>query len=454
MRTDVLVIGGGMAGAVAAAAAADLGAAVVCVRRGLGATAQGTGTVDLAPDLLGRPGEAALAATGLAPRSTVASHVERLLSHRPLHPYSVLGLRRAQVTAAVSFLMSGPAGELLAWRGEDRPPFLVPTAAGFARAADLCPAACAPGDLRGLVGTRVAVADLGPCACGWDARLMAAALGELVGEPGAFTPVWVHAAETGAVRTSPVELALRLDRDGGGALAAGAAAALRGGRYSHLMLPPLCGLDRSSEVLRAVAEATGTIAFEALPAAPPSVPGLRLQRALDRHLENAGVTLRPGLVEGFEAAYGRVTRVHVSGDDPDFSSVEPRTVALCTGRYLGGGLRWERRPAESVFGLPVRVGEAYPESAPPGRFALPEPGDNQPAFAAGVTFGDDLRPLGPGGDVAYANLYGAGSVLAGHDDGAERGGTGVALVTGWVTGRSAARAAARVAAAAEEEGPR
>jgi anaerobic glycerol-3-phosphate dehydrogenase len=45
--------------------------------------------------------------------------------------------------------------------------------------------------------------------------------------------------------------------------------------------------------------------------------------------------------------------------------------------------------------------------------------------------------------VAYGNLAAAGAVLAGNDDGAERGGIGMGLVTGWVAGRTASRAVSR-----------
>jgi len=53
MRIDVLVIGGGMAGAVAASKAADLGREVAVVRKGYGATALSSGVIDIAVDPLG-----------------------------------------------------------------------------------------------------------------------------------------------------------------------------------------------------------------------------------------------------------------------------------------------------------------------------------------------------------------------------------------------------------------
>ncbi len=445
MHVDVLVIGGGAAGVAAAACAAQEGASVVLVRRGLGATALSAGAVDLAPDLYARPGEVVLAAAGLAQRTTVVDHIDRVLAHRPLHPYSVLGLRAAQVAAAANWLHGSLEEGILAWRGEDRPPFLLPDGRGDARAADMCPFSAAGGDLKGLRGTRVAVADFGQALSGWDAEQLARCMEFLIGEGIEVAPVPIALPTIGSPGrpVTTLDLAMWVDRDDGHALALAAAHAVSGRGWSHLMLPPALGVERTRAALVRVGNATGTIPFEVLPSGVPSVPGMRLQRALDRFAETSGVSLRSGLCQGFETDQGRIRKVHVTEADADNTGFEPKAVVLCTGRYVGGGITWDRRPSEVVFGLPVRVGAEFPEEAAPSRFMKGPARSRQAVFEAGVAVGDDLRPLGPGGQVAYGNLFAAGAVLAGQDDGAERGGTGMALVTGWIAGRTAARSAAR-----------
>ncbi len=445
MRIDVLVIGGGVAGVAAAASAAQEGASVLLVRRGLGATAMSAGTIDLAPDLYARPGEVVLAAAGLAGRTTVLDHIERVLAHRPLHPYAVMGLLASQVAAAASWLHGVLEEGVLAWRGEDRPPFLLPDSRGQARAADVCPFTAAAGDLKGLRGTKIAVADFGRHLPGWDAAHITRSIEFLCGEGLEVAPVTMAlpAPSASGGPCNLLDLAIAVDRDDGQALAEAAAAAVEGQGWSHLLLPPALGIDRTRAAIVRVGNATGTIPFEVLSAGVPSAPGLRLQRALDRVAEQAGVSMREGVCEGFDADHGRIRCVRVAGPDPAIAEIEPEAVILCTGRYIGGGIRWERRPAEAVFGLPVRVGDGFPEEAPPSRFAQPSPRSRQPVFEAGVAVGDDLRPLGPGGRVAYGNLAAAGAVLAGNDDGAERGGIGMGLVTGWIAGRTAARSVAR-----------
>jgi len=56
LEAEVLVVGGGMAGAVAALAARAAGARAILVRRSPGATALSSGAVSVAPDLGALPG--------------------------------------------------------------------------------------------------------------------------------------------------------------------------------------------------------------------------------------------------------------------------------------------------------------------------------------------------------------------------------------------------------------
>ena len=309
----------------------------------------------------------------------------------------------------------------------------------------MCPFSAAGGDLKGLRGTRVAVADFGANLPGWDAEQLGRCMEFLIGEGIEVSPVSIDLPAIGnpGRPITTLDFAMWVDRDDGHALAVAAAQAVGGRGWSHLMLPPALGVERTRAALVRLGNATGAIPFEVLPSGVPSVPGLRLQRALDRFAETSGVSLRSGVCQDFEVEQGRIRKVHVTGEGSPPAGFEPKTVVLCTGRYVGGGITWKRRPTEVVFGLPVRVGTEFPEDAAPSRFMNALPRSRQAVFEAGVAVGDDLRPLGPGGEVAYGNLFAAGAVLAGQDDGAERGGTGMALVTGWVAGRSAARSAVR-----------
>ena len=80
---DVVVIGSGMSGSVAALAAQRRGARVALATRSWGATALSTGALDIAF-------APALSQMHQSPR-TIAEHVMDTIAHRRRHPYAVLG---------------------------------------------------------------------------------------------------------------------------------------------------------------------------------------------------------------------------------------------------------------------------------------------------------------------------------------------------------------------------
>ena len=84
---DVVVIGGGLSGGIAALSARRRGAKVALANRSWGATALSTGALDIAYT-------PALSATHQLPR-TIAEHMMDIVAHRRRHPYSVLGLERS-----------------------------------------------------------------------------------------------------------------------------------------------------------------------------------------------------------------------------------------------------------------------------------------------------------------------------------------------------------------------
>jgi anaerobic glycerol-3-phosphate dehydrogenase len=84
MEADVVVIGGGMAGAIAALRAAALGADVLLIRKGHGSSAMSSGTIDIAGPENFYP---------LDPWDSippVADRLKEILRANPLHPYSII----------------------------------------------------------------------------------------------------------------------------------------------------------------------------------------------------------------------------------------------------------------------------------------------------------------------------------------------------------------------------
>jgi len=445
VRTEVAVIGGGLAGLVAALAAAEARAEVVLVRRGLGTTAMGSGALDFPAEL------PALWISGPSPCPGPESVVEA-------------------AEALVRWL--GAEGLRL----EDRPGagLSLMDIFGHVRRADLAPASLAAGRVDRWPGAGeggggrllfVEVEPYGAFRAEW-CRRAAVAAGLVRDEQTAVAVVPVPGLEEeGDVPAVRVARALE-DPDTGRVFAAAVAGRARRAGATAVALPPVLGLDRSPQVLLALelalTEAWSTdggrppVVFELL-SPPPSVPAQRLLRALERRARAAGVRVEPGRVTGPAGGPDPVGRTGWARGLPVGAvtvethgrtwTLAARRFVLATGKFVSGGLEaGERGLREAVFGLDVFV--PPPPGWPPGRVpAGSRPARDlvwdrftarHPVFEAGLAVDGRLRPLDAEGRVAAPDVLAAGSVIGGASHFADGSGSGVAAVTGFLAGRLAA----------------
>lgn len=209
---------------------------------------------------------------------------------------------------------------------------------------------------------------------------------------------------------------------------------------THLALPAVLGAQDGAPAVRAIREATGLAAFELVPHSP-SVPGLRLHRAIERALDAAGIVRIAGEAVGARTAGGRVDALRVTRNGSE-EAVAAQAVVLAGGKFLGGGIRKDRAFSEPVFDLPVyyrkrRLGAVYS-----GKLLGANPGARHPLFSVGLRVDDAFRPLGEHGAAAYENLFAAGWILGGYDFIRDGAGLGLAAVSGALAGRGAREAAA------------
>lgn len=196
--------------------------------------------------------------------------------------------------------------------------------------------------------------------------------------------------------------------------------------------PAVLGDDEAAAVRTELSERLGADVFE-IPMGPPSLPGLRLEDALFGALDEAGASIETGNpVTGYEGD-DHVERVFVEKNGARIPNSADQYV-LATGGLVGRGVESERdRVYEPIFDCHV-----------------PHPGDRYDWFDGdafgdhrfarfGVTTDADLRPTDADGAVEFDNLRAAGSVLGGYDFAAEKSGSGVSIATGYTAGRGAAR---------------
>lgn len=406
----VLVVGGGVAGTVAALAAKEAGAEVQLAARAPGASALCGGLVEVANDPLGRAVPAVEAATALATR-------------HPSHPYGRLRARLDRLPAALSLLRSRLAPLFVP--GEESPTERFATTLGGLRAAALAHAAQAVGALR--PGRHIGV--------GWfrnqpailDGELVAAGLREAGLDARACGLDYLNREEQ--LSWSAFELARWLDRPGE-ARRFGESIQRAQTQVDLLLLPPLLGLERHEEVFAELSQQAGVPCAE-LVAGTPSVPGLRLQRALERALAAAGIELARGDVGKLTESRVRLTG-EGGGEELTFDEV-----VVASGRFVGGGVERERTFSEPLLGLPVWDGTTQLAFQPIETLLGEGPGSPCAAFRAGLHYDAELHPLdGDGNPVGWARI--AGSLLAGSDHAVDGAGLGLAAFTGYLAGRLAA----------------
>ena len=199
--------------------------------------------------------------------------------------------------------------------------------------------------------------------------------------------------------------------------------------------PAVLGLARSREVHAAFEAALGLPVFE-IPTMPTSVPGLRLQHALETALSARGVR-RQQQASVRALALGPESGTATLELDAAASGlqVEARAVVLATGRFSGRGLRADRaRVHESLLGLPVRQPDS--RAAWHRRDYLDPRG--HAVNRAGLVVDAAWRPLDAQGKPAWPRLYAVGSVLAQQDWMRSKCGSGLAIATAWAAMDTAA----------------
>jgi glycerol-3-phosphate dehydrogenase subunit B len=189
------------------------------------------------------------------------------------------------------------------------------------------------------------------------------------------------------------------------------------------VLPAVLGENCSYTIWRTLTTALSAQVIEA-PGLPPSIPGLRLQKALMRYLADQGVEIRANAqVSGYEERNGRVSFVKVLDGSQVEHRIEAKNFILATGSFWGGGLNARQDILEEpVFNLPVKREERLMSDM---FMSL----DGQAFLSAGLEVSESLRP-----NPNWANLYCAGSILAYSNYAAEKSGLGLALATGYKTG--------------------
>lgn len=417
IHCDLCVIGSGMAGMSAALFAAKRGLATVLVGR--------TGEIIFATGLLD------LMAVHPVEKGEVWGDpwacIGRLAQDLPNHPYARVPAEKMrsafeELSGFLESLGLPYAGHgdrnvmVLTSAGTFKPTFRVPATmwAGI----EICRrrAPCLLADIQGLKG--------------FSARQIAATAGAAwpglrtvrIGLPGMLAPGELFAerlARSLEVAAHRAQLAAAIHPHVQGAEAVG--------------LPAILGVSRSAEVMADLQGRLGKPVFE-IPTMPPGVPGLRLKETFERGLKDLGAGLfLENRVFRAEADPAGGFRLHAGRTDPE-EVVAARSVILATGRFMGGGLKADRRLVrEPLFNLPVY----QPEERADWHRADFLDRRGHAVNRAGLEIDPAFRPLNSSGRPVHPRLFAAGSILAHQDWMRMKCGSGLALTTAYAAVDSA-----------------
>ena len=412
-RYDVVVIGAGTAGLVAATRLAEAGADVCAVAKGVGSTHLAPGTIDVlgySPERVESPSAA----------------ITALVSEHPDHPYALIG-PDALADAVDWFIHTTARGALPGYNyvGSLHRNLVLPTAVGALKPSALVPETFAAGDLPNL--GRLAVVGT-PLLRDFHASLCAENL-RAAGVDASSVSIQIEADRADA---STLGLARRFD-DRGWRAAFTARLAPLVGAADHVALPAMLGLNDPHAVLADLEARLGRRVFE-IPGLPPSVPGMRLFEILRQALLSAGgrLVLGAGVVEHSREGE-RVASVQTATAG-SYTAYEARAFVLASGGFHSGALMLDShwRAHEQLFGLELSGVPAAGQQ----RF-LPSYFDEQPLARAGIAVDAELRATGT------ANVFIVGASLPGSVSWREASGEGIALASGY---RAAQVAAAELGA--------
>jgi len=319
--------------------------------------------------------------------SGVMSAITRLPSG---YPYAAIG--PAAVRRGVELLLELAGPELLT--GDPDGGVVLLTALGLWRPTCLYPPSMANAvgaDNMVIVGLR-RLKDFQP-------QLIAGNLGGRA----AMVDVVPHAGE---VDSSPMVFARFFDTDAGRRALVEALRPVVEPGYV-LGLPAVLGLDDAT-AWRKVQDALACAVFE-IPMGPPSVPGWRLNNALVRAAQDAGVRFRRGVkAVGVAQENGRATGVVLtSAGHP--TTLAADAVVLATGGLKSGGVVMDDHQQfnEPVMNLPLAN---VPEVPFVSDVFAP-----QPAYLVGVRVDESMHPLDDDGNIVCGNLHAVGGLLGGSD---------------------------------------
>jgi glycerol-3-phosphate dehydrogenase subunit B len=401
---DIIIIGMGLSGLMAAKTAAEAGQKILIVGKGMGSLSLFSNTIDVLGEL---------------PKTmTMENGLSQWIKDHPEHPYSKVGRERI-AEAISSFLSLFPPPYSFQTVGEGN--CFIPTGAGTLRPTYLLPITMVAGTslkegdglIVGFKGFKDFYADY--VSNQLNCRGVTLFLSEAFNQEITATAL-ARLIERESIReTIGRKIKEKLNGE------------------THVGFPALLGIRNPFMVKKELEEIINGEVFE-IPILPPSIPGTRIFNRFKEWLIQRGVTFLLGNSISKAILKGnRCEGVHVL-NPPVSNLYSADCYILAAGRFAGGGLvADEEKIFEPIFNLPV----AQPKSREDW-FRKSFLGDPpHPVHQAGILTDSSFRAIDGMGEVLLENLWVAGSILAHHHWIDEKSREGIEIATGYMAAKQA-----------------
>jgi glycerol-3-phosphate dehydrogenase subunit B len=404
MHYDLIVIGMGLSGLMAAKTAVEAGQKVLIIGKGMGSLCLFSNTIDV----LGQSSE----------KMEMRDNLSQWVKDHPAHPYSKVGFERIE-EALSCFISLFPLP--YSFQTVNNKNCLLPTGAGTLRPTYLIPKTMVEGVSLPKENTLV-VGFKG--FKDFYARYVAGQLkcrGVNLELPESF---YQELTATALARLMERESSRRdIGRE--------VKKHLHG--ETHVGFPATLGMHNPIQVKENLEEITGAKVFE-IPVLPPSIPGKRIFDRFKEWLIQKGVTF----LLGYSVSNAILKRRRCGGIEvlhpPVINSYSADRYILATGRFIGGGLKADDgKIFETIFNLPISQLKSREDWFGKSFFGDPP----HPIHRAGILTDSSFRPVDERGDQILENVWVAGTILAHHHAIDEKSKEGIEISTGYIAAKYA-----------------
>jgi glycerol-3-phosphate dehydrogenase subunit B len=402
MHYDLIVIGMGLSGLMAAKTAAEMGKKVLIVGRGTGSLCLFSNTIDL---------------LGNIPRKTeIRDGVSKWIKAHPEHPYSKLRWERMSEALSSFISLFPPPYSFQTMKNEN---CFIPTGVGTLRPTYLIPTTMAAGtSLQGGDGLIVGFKgfkDFSP---------------NYIADQLKCRGITLSLAETLHQEMTATALARMTEKESfRKAIGSEIRKEIQG--ETSVGFPALLGLRNPTLVKKDLEEIIGAQVFE-IPILPPSIPGMRIFNRFKEWLIQKGVTFLIGHSISKANLKGKKCEEVYVHKPPISDSYSADRYILATGRFVGGGLLAdEEKIYEPVFNLPISQPKSREDWFRNSFF------DNHPIHQAGISTDPSFRPTDKRGNLVLENVWVAGTMLAHHHCIDEKSREGIEISTGYWAAKNA-----------------